>query len=60
MQHTILQKLQTKNYIHIELYDITYKQKTIINLSFSLPDGKLHGVVDTVKTFLESEMTEVS
>lgn len=49
-----------KNYIHIELYDITYKQKTIINLSFSLPNGKLHGVVDTVKTFLESEMTEVS
>lgn len=49
-----------KNFIHVELYDVTVKQKTIVNLSFSLPDGKQHGIADTIKIFLESEMSEVS
>lgn len=44
-----------KNFIHIEMYDVNTKKKTIINISFSAPDAIQHSTVDKIITFLKEQ-----
>lgn len=41
-----------KNYIHIEMYDVTLKQKTTVNMTFSAPNASQHNAVNSIKSFI--------
>lgn len=44
-----------KNYIHTEMYDVTTKKKTVVNINFSVPDATQHSVIERISTFIDSQ-----